>query len=57
MAKISKSPNAKSDYSEAGELMKFGSKEEKPVSAGRGYKRTIARDVQLGTIEEDKADT
>jgi hypothetical protein len=48
MGKHSKSPTAKSksDYSEAAEAMKFGAgKADPPASAGRGYKRTVARDV------------
>jgi hypothetical protein len=49
MGKHSKSPAAKkskSDYSEAAEAMKFGAgKADPPASAGRGYKRTVARDV------------
>lgn len=57
---VSKSPKnrSRSDYSEAAEAMKFAhGAADPPASAGRGYKRTVARDMQLGTIEEDKAET
>lgn len=48
LKKASKSPTgSKSDYSEAGEMNKFGIKDTKepPMSAGRGYKRSVARDM------------